>query len=133
MNWSEVKLPENRTFGLFFSAIFACCTIYLLVHKYNNAAFYFALFSLITLTVSILKPQLLLPFNKLWMRFGIILGMIVSPVIIGLIFFVIFTPIGFVMRFCGRDELNLKLNGKKTYWKKKISDMDANSSFKNQF
>ena len=63
-----------------------------------------------------INPKILLPLNKLWMKIGILLGMIVSPIIMGLIFFGIFTPIAFFMRLFGRDELRLRFKKKETHW-----------------
>ena len=68
---------------------------------------------MITFIIAYLNPNILLPFNKLWMRFGVLLGMIISPIIMGLIFFGLFTPYSIVIRMMGRDELHLKFDSKK--------------------
>ena len=70
----------------------------------------------IFLIITIINANALLPLNKLWMKFGILLGMIVSPIIMGLIFFGIFTPVGVFMRLFKRDNLRLSFKKKKTYW-----------------
>ena len=84
------------------------------------------------LVITIINAKILLPLNKLWMKFGILLGMIVSPIIMGIIYFGIFTPIGIIMRLAGRDELRLRLTKQKTHWinRKILNKVD---SFKNQF
>jgi hypothetical protein len=72
----------------------------------------------------------LTPLNKLWFRFGLLLGKIVSPLIMGIIFFFVVTPTAFIMRIIGKDLLNLKFNNKKTYW---IEKTGPKSKMKNQF
>jgi hypothetical protein len=83
--------------------------------------------------IATLKSNLLTPLNRLWMQFGVLLGVIISPLIMGLIYFGLFTPMGIVMRLFRRDELRLKVEARQTHWKsrsKQIRDPDA---FKNQF
>ncbi len=83
--------------------------------------------------VTIFKEEMLLPFNKLWMRFGFLLGLIVSPIILGLIFFGLFTPISLLTRLFGRDELRLYFKQKTSHWIMKDTDNLQKSSFKQQF
>ena len=83
--------------------------------------------------LTIIKPGLLLPLNKLWMRLGLILGSIISPIILGIIFFGLFTPIAFVMRLFSRDELRLKLEPRSSYWRIRNTSKQIVESFKNQF
>ena len=73
------------------------------------------------------------PFNKLWFKFGLLLGKIISPIVLGLIFFVIITPVGLLMRLAGRDELQLKLNDSHTHWKIRSPVGPQPDSFKNQY
>ncbi len=82
--------------------------------------------------ITIINADVLFPLNKLWIKFGILLGIIVNPIIMGIIFFGIFTPIAILMRLSGRDELRLRLKKKKTYWinRKTLNRFD---SFKKQF
>ncbi len=86
----------------------------------------------IFLIITIINAKVLLPLNKLWMKFGILIGMIVSPLVLGIIFFGIFTPIAILMRISGRDELHLRFKKKKTYWinRKTLNIFDF---FKKQF
>ena len=88
--------------------------------------------SLILLVLSVVKAEILLPLNKLWMRFGLFLGMIVSPIVLGAIFFGLFMPIAFLMRFTGRDELRLKFYKKPSHWIVRREPIKS-ESFKNQF
>ena len=75
--------------------------------------------SIIFLILGILKSNILTPLNKVWFKFGILLGHIISPIIMALIFFLVVTPISFIMRIFGKDILNLKKNNNSSYWIKK--------------
>ena len=128
----KTELPSNRKFGFFFTAVFLVASAYLHV-KTNTTGFYtFGVLAVICLLVTIIKAELLLPLNKLWMRLGHLIGMFVSPIVLGFIFFGIFTPIGIIMRIFGRDELGLKFQKKRSYWIKRETVFEFNS-FKNQF
>ena len=132
MQFSEIELPSNKKFGFFFTFIFIIVSGYFLLSSFFLWAYIFILLSIILLTVTLLKAKLLLPLNKVWMKFGLLLGVIISPIVMGIIFFGIFTPIAFMTRFSGRDELLLKFKRKKTYWI--VRDEAVNhSSFKQQF
>ena len=89
-----------------------------------------AIISLIFLVLGLLNSKILTPLNKLWFKFGILLGMIFSPLIMGIIFFVVVTPIGLIMRIFGKDVLNLKYNKNKSYW---IEKKGPKSRMKDQF
>ncbi len=86
--------------------------------------------SLIFLILGILNSKFLLPLNKIWFRFGIFLGKIISPLIMGMIFFLVVTPIGLLMKLFGKDLLNLKYNKDRSYW---IEKKGPKSKMKNQF
>ena len=85
--------------------------------------------SLVFLILGILNSNLLKPFNIIWFKFGIFLGSIVSPLVMGLVFFIVVTPTGFIMRFFGKDLLKLKKNKNNTYWIEK----NYKSNMKDQF
>ena len=89
-------------------------------------------FSGIVISACYVDKEALLPLNKLWMQFGLLLGMIVSPIILGLIFFGLFTPIAMLMRISGRDELRLKLTEKASHWISRGEPIKS-ESFKQQF
>ena len=128
----KIKLPSNLKFGITFSVIFIFFALFFWF-KGNN--FYFILFLILSssfLIVSLFKSSLLYPLNIAWMYFGYFLGKIISPVIIGILFFVIVTPIALFMKIFGRDELMLKKNKTKTFWKNKKNNLE-NTSFLNQF
>jgi hypothetical protein len=132
MNFSEVKLPSNRKFGFFFAAIFLLASSYLYYVDNEVMVYILGVICGIFLIVTIINADALLPLNKLWMKFGILLGKIVSPIIMGIIFFGIFTPIAILMRLSGRDELRLRFKKKKTHWinRKDVKEFDT---FKKQF
>lgn len=132
MNFSEVELPSNKKFGFFFTLVFALAAAYLYASGSLTWAYFFSTTAVIFVVVTILKADVLLPLNKLWMRFGLILGMIVSPIVFGVIFFGLFTPISFLMRISRRDELWLKFKNKSSYWILRSEPIQA-ESFKNQF
>ena len=132
MNLDKIELPSNRKFGLFFTFVFTLCACYFF---YNNALiFAYVLIgtSITFFLVSMLKSDILLPLNKLWMRFGLLLGMIVSPIVLGLIFFGIFTPTALLMKLFRRDELRLRFKNKKSHWIARDQPIEP-VSFKRQF
>ena len=133
MNYSEMKLPPNRTFGFFFTSVFFITGFYCLYLNAIGTGYALLGISALFLIVTLTKADLLLSLNKLWMRFGILLGMIVSPIVLGIIFFCLFTPIAFLMRLFRRDELRLKLKPLKSYWKLREPSKSASGTFKNQF
>lgn len=108
MNFDDVTLPFNRKFGFFFSVIFLAACVYFYIADVFSAVYVFAFLSACFFFMTTFKSDALLPLNKAWMRFGLLLGMIVSPIVLGLIFFGLFTPLAFFMRISGRDELRLK-------------------------
>ena len=132
MKSSEIKLPSNRRFGLFFTVIFLLASIY---SHYLGSEIMFYLFGtmcVILLIITIINADTLLPLNKLWIKFGILLGMIVNPIVMGIIFFGIFTPIAIFMRFLGRDELRLRFKNKQSHWIYR-KDLKITDTFKKQF
>lgn len=88
--------------------------------------------SILLLLLTYFKPELLLPFNKLWMKIGLALGMVVNPLVLGVIFFGILTPVGLIMKLFGRDELRLKRMGCRSFWVDRDSSAE-DVSFKRQF
>ena len=132
MNVGNLSLPSNRKFGFFFTLVFAVTAAYLYYTENITWAYAFITLSLSFLIITLVKSDVLLPLNKLWMRLGLLLGIIVSPIVLGIIFFGLFTPIAILMRLSGRDELKLKFNKKPSYWITRSEPINSNS-FKNQF
>ena len=130
MKVKEIKTSSNKSFGLVFFVIFIIIALWPLL-KDGNIRIWSIIVSIIFLILGLLNSKILTPFNKLWMRLGALLGIIVSPIVMGVVYFGIITPIGLIMKLFGKDVLNLKLDkNKKTYWtlKKKIP-----SKMKDQF
>ena len=132
MDFSEVELPSNRKFGFFFTFVFMTAAAYFCYSANVSWAYVFIAAALLFLLVTLIKSDALLPLNKLWMRFGLLLGMIVSPIVLGLIFFGLFTPIAMLMRLSGRDELRLKCSQKASHWISREESIKS-ESFKHQF
>ena len=121
MDISNIELPTNRKFGWFFTTIFIIISAYFFIHQSEEVGFFFSVLSIIFLIITVTKADVLHPLNKLWMKFGILIGKFVSPIILGIVFFGLFTPTSLIMRLIGRDELRLKLKARNTYWRAKDS------------
>tara|TARA_Y100000389_G_scaffold69729_1_gene66420 strand:+ start:370 stop:753 length:384 start_codon:yes stop_codon:yes gene_type:complete len=120
---------SNRSFGVVFFIFFLIISLYPLLD--NNVIRYWSLIlSFIFLILGLINSKLLSPLNKLWFKFGIFLGKIISPFVMGVIFFIIVTPIGLFMRILKKDLLKLKFNNKNSYW---IEKSGPKSKMKNQF
>ena len=133
MKLTSENLPSNKKFGYFFSAIFFLGSIYFFYQDKLILGFVLCSLSLIFTILSVFKDHLLLPLNKLWMRFGVLLGKIISPIILAILFFVMFTPIAIGMRLFQRDELRLKSSNYDSFWKFRDQDIYNQSSFTQQF
>ncbi len=129
MDHKDVKIGSNRSFGIIFFIVFLLISTYPLL-KDENIRLWSLIISIIFLFLGLLNSNLLSPLNKIWFKFGLLLGKIVSPFVMGIIFFLVVTPIGIVMRLLKKDLLNLKFNKNNTYWIKKS---DPKSKMKNQF
>ena len=129
----KVELPTNRKFGFFFTAVFALAGGYFLNENSVVAAYIFLVLAAAFFLVTIIKADFLLPLNKLWMHFGLLLSKIVSPIVLGVIFFGLFTPIALVMRTVGRDELRLRVKKLPSFWKPREENTLSSTRFKNQF
>ena len=125
----EIKIGSNRSFGIVFFVVFLLISIYPLIYD-ENIRYWSLIFSLIFLILGFLNSKLLTPLNKIWFKIGILLGKIISPLIMGIIFFLVVTPIGFLMRMLKKDLLNLNFNNNKSYW---IEKTEPKSKMKNQF
>ena len=125
----DIKISTNKSFGLVFSVVFFLISVYPLLNA-GNIRFWSLILAIIFLTLGLLNSKILTPLNKIWFKFGIFLGKIISPIIMSIIFFLVVTPIGFTMRLLGKDLLNLKNNKNKSYW---IENNGPKSNMKNQF
>lgn len=130
---APVKGSSNRSFGLVFTVFFAVLGLMPFLHGYSMRLWPF-LIAVTFLALSLVVPNMLAPLNRLWTKFGILLHGIVSPVALGIIFFMAVTPIGLLMRLFGKDSLNLKIDKTATtYWITRTPPGPAPESLKNQF
>lgn len=133
----SLDLPSERNLGVMFTLIFAISGAYILWSgKSIYVALVFFLLAILTGGVALIKPKLLAPINLLWFRLGIVLGKIVSPIVLAVIFFIVITPYAFIMKIFGRDPLRLKrLKGADcdTYWIDRNGGHIDPESYKNQF
>ncbi len=125
----DIKISSNRSFGIVFFVVFLLIALYPLINN-HELRLWSLVVSLIFLILGLLNSKILAPLNKLWFKFGIFIGKIIAPLIMGIIFFLVVTPIGFLMRLFGQDVLNLKYNKNKSYW---IEKNGPKSKMRNQF
>ncbi len=128
----EIELPSNKKFGYFFTLIFLIITGYFFLNKSLNLTYVFATISITLFFITIIKADLLLYPNKLWIKFGLLLGMIISPIVLGVLFFILFTPTAILMKLYGRDELRIKFKKNTSYWILRETQINSDS-FSNQF
>ena len=127
---SNIKISSNRNFGLVFFFIFLVVSIWPLTHN-ESPRIWSAIISLAFLILVLTRSKLLTPLNRLWAKFGIILGAIIAPIVMGVVFFLVITPIGLIMKIIGKDLLSIKYDKKKeTYWVKRDK---PTSTMKQQF
>ena len=129
MEKKQIKISSNRSFGIVFFIFFLAVSLWPLTNG-ENIRLSFLTISIIFLILGIVNSKILAPLNKLWFKFGILLGKMVSPIIMGIIFFFVVTPIGFIMKAIGKDLINLKYNNNKSYW---IEKTGPKNKMKNQF
>ena len=125
----KIKIGSNRSFGIVFFILFLLIALYPTINS-EGIRMWSIFVSLIFLVLGLLDSKILTPLNKIWFKFGMLLGRIISPLIMGIIFFLVVTPIGLIMRILGKDLVNLKYNNNKTYW---IEKTGPKSKMKNQF
>ena len=126
---NKIEIGSNRSFGIVFFLVFFIIGIFPIKNG-ESVNYLIIAISIIFLSLGILNSKFLSPLNKIWFKFGITLGHIISPIIMGLIFFMVVTPTSFVLKIFRKDVLSLKKNNDKTYW---IVKSKINSSLKNQF
>lgn len=120
---------SNKSFGIVFFIVFLLIAMYpLLNHEYIRI--WSLIISFIFLILGLLNSKILYPLNKIWFKFGIWLGKIVSPLVMGIIFFIVVTPIGLLLKLLKKDLLNLKFNKNRSYW---VEKEEPKSKMKNQF
>ena len=129
MSINNEKIPTNKNFGTVFFVVFLIIGLWPLLTK-SEIRYWSLLISIVFLILGLLNSKLLTPLNKIWFRFGIFLGNFISPIVMGIVFFLVVTPTGLIMKLFRKDLINLKKNNSNTYW---IEKKDIKSSMKNQF
>jgi hypothetical protein len=115
---------SNRSFGLLFFFVFIGLGLWPIT-KGENLNIYLVLISIFFLFFGILNSKILTPFNNIWMKFGEVLGLVISPIVMAVVYFIILTPISLIVRLSGKDLLGLKFNkSKSTYWIKRIKHLN---------
>ena len=125
----NIKISSNRSFGIVFFVVFLLIALYPIINQ-SDVRLWSLIISFLFLVLGILNSKLLSPLNKLWFKFGLFLGKIISPIVMGIIFFLVVTPIGLLMRLLKKDLLKIKFNSDETYWIKKN---DPNNRMNKQF
>ena len=125
----DIKIGSNRSFGIVFFVVFLIIATYPLING-DELRLWSLIISVVFLFLGLLNSKILNPLNKLWFKFGIFLGKIISPLVMGIIFFLVVTPIGLLMRLLNKDLLNLRFNNNGSYW---IEKTEPKSKMKNQF
>jgi energy-coupling factor transporter transmembrane protein EcfT len=126
---NKIQIGSNKSFGFVFFFVFLIIGIFPIKNGESINFFYIAI-SMIFLFLGAINSKFLTPLNKIWFKFGIILGSVISPIIMGLAFFLVVTPTSFILKIFKKDVLNLKKNNDKSYW---ITKPKINNSLKNQF
>ena len=126
---NKIKVGSNKSFGIVFFIFFLIVALYPLVNE-ESIRIWAVILSVTFLILGLINSQALTPLNILWFKFGILLGKIISPIVMGLVFFLVVTPTGIIMRLLKKDLLKLKKNKLNTYW---INRSESKSDMKNQF
>ena len=129
MKKNNIKISSNRSFGIVFFLFFLIVSIFPLF-KDEDIRVWSLIIAIIFLVFGLLNSKVLTPLNKIWFKFGILLGNFVSPIVMSIVFFAIVTPTSLIMKALGKNLLNLKKDNKKTYW---IERSKIKSKMKNQF
>ena len=129
MDKKKIRISSNRSFGIVFFTVFFIVSIYP-IFKSGDLRIWSLIISIIFLILGLLNSKILTPLNKIWFKFGVLLGNIISPIVMGIVFFLVVTPISLLMKALGKDILNLKKNTNKSYW---IEKTGPKSKMKDQF
>ena len=124
----KIKVSSNKSFGIVFFIFFIAVAYYPLLNK-EEYRLWALIISLVFLILGLVNSSILKPFNLLWFKFGMLLGRIVSPIVMALVFFFVVTPTGLIMKLFQKDLLKLKKKSKKSYW----IERKSKSEMKNQF
>ena len=123
------NLPSNRNFGIVFFTVFLIISFWPLLNN-GNIKVWSVILAIFFLILGLLNSKILTPLNKVWYKFGILLGSVVSPIVMGIVFFAVVTPTSLLMKIFGKNLLGLKKNNKRSYW---IERSQIKSKMNNQF
>ena len=123
------KKNSNRSFGILFFVVFLIISLWPLL-KGNDLRNWSLIISILFLILGLLKSKFLTPLKRIWIKFGELLGKIISPIVLAIVFFIVVTPIGLFMKILRKDLLNIKFTKDKSYWIKRDKDLGP---MKNQF
>jgi len=129
MKKNKIEISSNRSFGLVFFVVFLIISL-LPIFKGGDVRIWATIPAIIFLILGLLNSQILNPLNKIWFKFGILLGSFISPVVMGIVFFLVVTPTSLIMKIFNSNLLGLKKNKKKSYW---IEKSRIKSKMSNQF
>jgi|TARA_B100000586_G_C20009823_1_gene384148 hypothetical protein len=129
--YSKIKISSNRSFGLIFFIFFLIISLWSFRGDYSQIKIIPFFIAFIFLVLGLINSKILSPLNLLWFKFGLFLGSIIAPIIMGFIFFTVITPTGIIMKIIGKDLLNKKKDkNKKSYW---INRSKSKTTMKEQF
>ena len=129
----DIQLPTNRKFGFLFALVFFCLAVREGAHQARGIASIFFIVASFFGTAGFLNAAILTPLNKAWFLLGQAMGKILSPIVLGIIFFLILTPVAYLARLMGRDVLRLKRGKHQTYWREPVGSNSDSNSFRDQF
>ena len=129
----DSNIPSDRQFGFFFSVIFGIASLYFAIKATAIWSLVCGVLCLATFITTVVASNRLRPANLAWYKISILLSKVVNPVVLGIIFFVLITPVALIIRFAGRDELQLKLHRQSSLWKHRLPIEHKRSTFNNQF
>ena len=127
------NLPSNRKFGLVFGTIFFAAGIYSTIYLHIFWTITFVALATLLTFLAVVVPTWLALLNRLWFQLGLLLGRVVNPIVLGVIFFIFITPVAMITRLFGRDELLIRKRTVSTYWLERKPVGPKPESFKNQF
>jgi predicted membrane metal-binding protein len=129
-----VEGSSNRSFGLVFAAVFLVIALWPFVFGRGGLRWWAAIVAAVFALLALAAPAVLAAPNRAWMKLGLLLGRIVSPIVLGIMFFAVFTPMGWVLRAMGKDPMRLKRDAAaQTYWIERKPPGPPPESLNNQF
>ena len=132
MKNNDIKLPSNQKFGVVFTVFFILLGSYFLYNDSLYLGIFLTCVSLIFAILTYFFQSFLSPLNFAWFKFGILLGKLVNPIVMGVLFYLLISPVAVISKLFGRDELKIKKTETNTFWINKKIEKDL-KSFKNQY